>query len=219
MPAGKVDEERKWFSCIQPGDSTRFIQGVAERTQGDLWQCLVIFSITNLICQSDLVHWRLWQAICSFCFYKTCKNCPFHNVSDDWLITWNPPINILNRDPAFSTCICALCHFVLMILPYWPFVPSGRSWNGRPLHFRLHRLYDYTIIQITTWRPQKRTANAEVHSPRSGFSRPQDSTGINHCSISSFVERGRCDRRCPQHAKMKMPSGSSLTSDTCIIAE
>jgi hypothetical protein len=45
---------------------------------------------------------------------------------------------------------------------------------------------------------------------------PQDSTRINHCYDSAnsgcFVERGRCDRRCTQHAKI--PSGSSLTSDT-----
>jgi hypothetical protein len=44
----------------------------------------------------------------------------------------------------------------------------------------------------------------------------QDSTRINHCYDSAnsgcFVERGRCDRRCTQHAKI--PSGSSLTSDT-----
>jgi hypothetical protein len=50
------------------------------------------------------------------------------------------------------------------------------------------------------------------HSPRSGFSRPQDSTRINHCynsaNSSCFVERGRC----AQHAKI--PLGSSLTSDT-----
>jgi hypothetical protein len=52
-----------------------------------------------------------------------------------------------------------------------------------------------------------------LHSPRSGFPRPQDSTPrINHCYDSAnsgcFVERGRCDRRCTQHAKI--PSGSSL---------
>jgi hypothetical protein len=42
-----------------------------------------------------------------------------------------------------------------------------------------------------------------VHSPRSGFARPQDSTRINHCSDSAnsgcFVERERCERRCTQH--------------------
>jgi hypothetical protein len=44
----------------------------------------------------------------------------------------------------------------------------------------------------------------------------QDSTRINHCYDSAnsgcFVKRGRCDRRCTQHTKI--PSGSSLTSDT-----
>jgi hypothetical protein len=53
-----------------------------------------------------------------------------------------------------------------------------------------------------------------LHSPRSGFSHPQDSTRINHCYDSAnsgcFAERGRSDRRCTQHAKIP----SALTSDT-----
>jgi hypothetical protein len=68
-----------------------------------------------------------------------------------------------------------------------------------------------TFIKLTS-------SYVTLHSPRSGFARPQDSTRINHCYDSAnsgcFVKRGRC----AQHAKI--PSGSSLTSDThWIIAE
>jgi hypothetical protein len=57
-----------------------------------------------------------------------------------------------------------------------------------------------------------------LHSPRSGFPRPQDSTRINraHCydiaQIRCFDER----LRCTQHAKI--PLGSSLSSDIIVDA-
>jgi hypothetical protein len=37
-------------------------------------------------------------------------------------------------------------------------------------------------------------------------------TATDNANSGCFVERGRCDRRCTQHAKI--PSGSSLTPDT-----
>jgi hypothetical protein len=39
-------------------------------------------------------------------------------------------------------------------------------------------------------------------------------TATDSANSGCFVERGRCDRRCTRHAKI--PSGSSLTSDTWI---
>jgi hypothetical protein len=52
-----------------------------------------------------------------------------------------------------------------------------------------------------------------VYTPLTVVSRAHKTTRINHCYNSansgSFVERGCCDRRCTQHAKIP-----SLTSDT-----
>jgi hypothetical protein len=42
-------------------------------------------------------------------------------------------------------------------------------------------------------------------------------TATDRAYSRCFVERGHCDRRCTVH--VKIPSGSSLTSDTWIIAE
>jgi hypothetical protein len=55
-------------------------------------------------------------------------------------------------------------------------------------------------------------ANQELHSPRSGFSRPQYSTATDIANFGCFVERGRCDRRCTRLAESI--SVSSLPPDT-----
>jgi hypothetical protein len=70
------------------------------------------------------------------------------------------------------------------------------------------------ILTMKLWKMVEKSQHSSnsgqnLHSPRSGFARPQDSTRINHCHDSAnsgcFVERGRCDRRWTQHAKI--PSG------------
>jgi hypothetical protein len=55
------------------------------------------------------------------------------------------------------------------------------------------------------------------YTPLAVVSLRVSTTATNSANSGCFVERGRCDRRCTRHAKIT--SGSSLTSDTWIIAE
>jgi hypothetical protein len=68
-----------------------------------------------------------------------------------------------------------------------------------------------SLLQYHEWIIKKHSVS---YTPLAVVSRA--STRINHCydsaNPSCFVERGHCDRHCTQHAKI--PSGSSLTSDT-----
>jgi hypothetical protein len=94
--------------------------------------------------------------------------------------------------------------------------PSGDVWRmSQSCHSGPRVCRPYLAMQ-DYWDSLVLYIHAGTYTPLAVVSRARKTTRINHCYDSansgSFVERGRCDRRCTQHAKI--PSGSSLTSDT-----
>jgi hypothetical protein len=86
-----------------------------------------------------------------------------------------------NRHPLFHAGINVLA------------VTTEEGW-GTVYDFRDNdRVYSKEIAKIgldlpLRWRKKDKNASCNIHSPRSGFSRPQDSTRINHCWIAQIPD-------------------------------